>query len=83
MDIDGAGNKSPRTKESNEELLFFSMAQIISDGVHILSYRTDITTQCRSITTCSYCFPDYISHFIYSTSLNQMYQFNLASALIS
>lgn len=29
MDIDGAGNKSPRTKESNEELLFFSMADLM------------------------------------------------------
>jgi len=83
MDIDGAGNKSPRTKESNEELLFFSVAQIISDGVHILSCRTDITIQYTSITTCSYCFLEYISHFMYSISLNKMYQFKLASASIS
>lgn len=43
MDIDGAGNKSPKTKESNEELFFFSAAQIRSDGVHTLSCRAGIT----------------------------------------
>lgn len=43
MDIDGAGNKSPRTNESNEELYFFLAVQIRSDGVHILSCRTGIT----------------------------------------
>lgn len=37
------GIRVPEQKESNEELFFFSAAQIRSDGVHILSCKTDIT----------------------------------------